>query len=130
LEGGDGNMKKILIVEDEPMCLELLTSQLTEEGYKVIEAINGKKGLEKVKKEHPDLIILDIKMPVMDGITMLDLVRKEKVGKKVKVIILTNLELEEKAIAKIISDQPLYYFIKSDIQFSDLLNKIKEILTE
>ena len=123
-------MKKILIVEDEPMCLELLTSQLTEEGYKVIEAINGKKGLEKVKKEHPDLIILDIKMPVMDGITMLDLVRKEKVGKKVKVIILTNLELEEKAIAKIISDQPLYYFIKSDIQFSDLLNKIKEILTE
>lgn len=122
-------MKKILVVEDELAYLKLLNSQLTEKGYAVIEAINGKEGLEKAKKENPDLILLDIRMPVMDGMTMLDLLRKEETGKKTKVIILTNLEPDEKIIKDVVSDQPSYYFVKSDIQLNDLLEKIQELLT-
>ncbi len=75
-------MKKILVVEDELAYLKLLNSQLTERGYQVIEAINGKIGLEQAKSENPDLILLDIRMPVMDGMAMLDLLRKEEVGKR------------------------------------------------
>lgn len=123
-------MKKILVVEDELAYLKLLNSQLTEKGYTVIEAINGKKGLEKVKSESPDLILLDIRMPVMDGMVMLDLLRKGEAGKKTKVIMLTNLEPDNKIIEKVASDQPSYYFVKSDIQFDDLLGKIKELLAE
>lgn len=123
-------MKKILVVEDEPAYVQLLRSHLTEKGYTVIEANDGKKGLEKAKKENPDLILLDIRMPVMDGMTMLDLLRKEKIGNKTKVIILTNLEPDDKIIGKVVSDQPSYYFVKSDIRFNDLLEKIKELLGE
>lgn len=123
-------MKKILIVEDELAYLKLLNSQLSEKGYKVIEAENGAKGLEKAKSESPDLILLDIRMPVMDGMTMLEELRKEEAGKKVKVIILTNLEPDDKIIGEVVSDQPSYYLVKSDIQFNDLLAKIKELLTE
>jgi DNA-binding response OmpR family regulator len=123
-------MKKILVVEDELAYLKLLNSQLTEKGYTVIEAINGKKGLAKAKSENPDLILLDIRMPVMDGMAMLDLLRKEEAGKKTKVIMLTNLEPDDKIIGKVVSDQPSYYFVKSDIQFDDLLAKIKELLAE
>lgn len=123
-------MKKILIVEDELAYLKLLNSQLSEKGYKVIEAENGAKGLEKAKSENPDLILLDIRMPVMDGMTMLEELRKEEAGKKAKVIILTNLEPDDKIIGEVVSDQPSYYFVKSDIQFNDLLAKIKELLTE
>lgn len=123
-------MKKILIVEDELAYLKLLNSQLTEKGYKVFEAINGKQGLEKAKSENPDLILLDIRMPVMDGMAMLELLRKEETGKKTKVIILTNLEPDDKIIRGVVSDQPSYYFVKSDIRLNDLLEKIKELLAE
>ena len=121
-------MQKILIVEDEPGYLKLLNSQLTEKGYTVIEAINGKKGLEAAKKENPDLILLDIRMPVMDGMSMLSLLRKEEIDKKTKVIMLTNLEPEDKILAGVVKDQPTYYFVKSDIQFDKLLDKIKKLL--
>lgn len=123
-------MKKILIVEDELAYLKLLNSQLTKEGYTVIEANDGKIGLEKAKSENPDLILLDIRMPVMDGMVMLNLLRKEEKGKKTKVIILTNLEPDNKIIGEVVADQPSYYYVKSDIQFNDLLEKIKELLAE
>ncbi len=123
-------VKKILVVEDELAYLKLLNSQLTEKGYQVIEAINGKIGLEKAKSENPDLILLDIRMPVMDGMAMLDLLRKEEAGKKTKVIMLTNLEPDDKILGGVVSGQPAYYFVKSDIQFNDLLEKIKELLAE
>ena len=123
-------MKKILVVEDELAYLKLLNSQLTEKGYTVIEAINGKKGLEMAKSENPDLILLDIRMPVMDGMAMLKELRKEEAGKKTKVIMLTNLEPDDKILGEVLSDQPSYYFVKSDIQFNDLLEKIKELLAE
>ena len=123
-------MKKILVVEDEIAYLKLLNSQLTERGYKVIEAIDGKIGLEKARSENPDLILLDIKMPVMDGMAMLNLLRKEEHDKKTKVIVLTNLEPNDNILEDVLKDQPTYYFVKSDIQFNDLLEKIKELLAE
>lgn len=123
-------MKKILIVEDELTYLKLLQDQLIAKGYAVVEAVNGKKGFEVAKREKPDLILLDIRMPVMDGMTMLDLVRNDPTIKNVKVIVLTNLEPNDKIIAKVISDQPSYYFVKSDIQLSDLLEKIEQLLME
>lgn len=123
-------MKKILIVEDEIAYLKLLNSQLTSRGYTVIEAIDGQKGLEKAKSENPDLILLDIRMPVMDGMAMLALLRKDQERKKTKVIILTNLEPDDKIIGEVVADQPSYYFVKSDIQFDDLLEKIKDLLTD
>ena len=121
-------MKKILIVEDELAYLNLLRNQLTTQGYQVIEAINGKIGIAKAKKEKPDLILLDVRMPVMDGMMMLELLRQEKAIKSTKVIMLTNLEPSDKIIGAVIKDQPTYYFVKSDMQFSDLLTKIKELL--
>jgi DNA-binding response OmpR family regulator len=123
-------MKKILVVEDELAYLKLLNYQLSEKGYKVIEAINGEKGLEEAKKENPDLILLDIRMPVMDGTAMLKQLRQEETGKNTKVIMLTNLEPDDKIIGDVVRDQPTYYFVKSDIQFNDLLLKIKELLGE
>jgi two-component system response regulator (stage 0 sporulation protein A) len=85
--------------------------------------------LQKAKSENPDLILLDIRMPIMDGMAVLDLLRKERKGKKAKVIILTNIEPDDKIIDAVLNDQPLYYFIKSDIKLKDLLNKIDELLS-
>lgn len=123
-------MKKILVVEDEQAYLKILNVELVNKGYTVIEATNGEMGLQKAKAEKPDLILLDIRMPVMDGMAMLDSLRKEESVKKTKVIMLTNLEPDDKIIEDVVKNQPSYYFVKSDIQFSDLLNKIAELLGE
>ncbi|MFI5265164.1 MAG: response regulator [Candidatus Levyibacteriota bacterium] len=121
-------MQKILVVEDDQAYLKLLNSQLTEKGYTVIEAHNGEEGLKKAKAELPDLILLDIRMPVMDGMTMLDLLRKEETVKETKVIILSNLPPDDKIMTEVVASQPSYYFVKSDIQLNDLLDKIKDLL--
>jgi len=123
-------MKKILVVEDEPAYSKVLHDQLTIKGYKVMEAEDGEKGLEIAKREKPNLILLDIRMPKMDGMTMLHLLRKDKAGKKIKVIILTNLEPDDKIIREAVDDQPSYYFIKSDTQLDSLMHKVKEVLEE
>jgi CheY-like chemotaxis protein len=122
-------MKKILIVEDELAYVKLLHDQLTVKGYEVIEAKDGKEGLEIAKREKPDMILLDIRMPVMDGMTMLGLLRQDEVVKTTKVIMLTNLEPDDKIIGKVVEDQPSYYFVKSDTKLEDLTEKIKELLT-
>jgi len=121
-------MKKILVIEDELAYLKLLKEQLTKNGYEVLEASNGKSGLEMAKSENPDLILLDIRMPVMDGMTMLNLLRKGESDKKAKVIVLTNLEPDDNIIGEVVREKPLYYFVKSNIKFEDLLDKIKELL--
>ena len=120
----------ILVIEDEPSYRKLLKDQLIQYGYNVIEAQEGKKGLDIAEVEHPDLILLDIKMPVMDGIAMLDLLRKNSYGKTAKVIFLTNIEPDDKIIQKVLEDQPTYYLIKSDIKLVELIEKIKDVLAE
>lgn len=120
-------MIKILIIEDELSYLKLMRSQLIKNGYTVIEATDGKEGLALAKAQHPDMILLDIKMPIMDGISMLGKLRKDTFGKLIKVIILTNIEPDDKILQKVIRDQPYFYFIKNDIQLSELIDKIKEL---
>jgi DNA-binding response OmpR family regulator len=116
-------MKKILIVEDEIAYVKLLRTRL-EFNYKVLDASNGKDGLAIAKKEHPDLILLDIIMPIMDGMAMLKELRKDHWGKEAKVILLTNLEASEKIVTQVTTDLPIYYFVKSDVKLDDLLDKI------
>ncbi len=120
-------MKKILIIDDELAYVKLLRDVLSST-YEVLDAQNGQTGLEISLKEKPDLILLDIRMPIMDGMTMLKKLRKDHYGKTAKVILLTNLEANDTIVKQVVEDQPTYYFVKSDIKLEDLLEKIKVLL--
>ncbi len=120
-------MKKVLIVEDEQAYIRLLRDKLASR-YQIIDARNGKKGLSLALKEKPDLILLDIRMPVMDGLSALKELRKDKYGKTARVILLTNLEANDKIIGQVTKDLPAYYFVKSDVGLEDILKKIDELL--
>ena len=121
-------MKKILIIEDELAYVQLLHDKLTHI-YEVVDAQDGAKGLALAKKEKPDLILLDIRMPIMDGMTVLKELRRDEYGRSAKVILLTNLEASETILKQVVEDQPTYYFVKSDVTLDDLLNKVKELLS-
>jgi DNA-binding response OmpR family regulator len=120
-------MKKILIVEDEQALLDLLVEQFKSEDFDVISAVDGKQGLEKVKSVKPDLVLLDIIMPVLDGMSMLTEMRKNDWGKNVPVIMLTNLSDDEK-VADCAEKGVYEYLIKSDWSMEDVVKKVRQKL--
>lgn len=119
--------KRVLVVEDEKSIRNALRDRLIREGFAVLEAQDGQEGLDISLREHPDIILLDLLMPVMDGLTMLKELRKNNWGKDVKVIILTNLSDSEKvdeAIARGTHD----YLVKTDWKLEDVIKKISDRL--
>lgn len=119
--------KKILVVEDEISLLQALILKLKKEGFHVLSARNGQEGLEVAGKEHPDLILLDIIMPVMDGMTMLKKLREDPRGKDVPIIILTNLTGSDK-VADALENESFDYLVKSDWKLEDVVKKVREKL--
>lgn len=120
--------KKILIIEDEVPFQKLLEEQMLKDGYNVSLASDGKEGLEKAKSEHPDLILLDLKLPIMDGLTVLNELREDGWGKTAKVIVLTNLEPDKEILEKILAGRPELYLVKSNIKLSELREKVLNTL--
>lgn len=116
--------KKILIVEDDKLLLEVLKKRFIEEKFRVLEAINGEDGLKKAIDNRPDIILLDIIMPVMDGMTMLEKLREDEWGKNVEVIILTNLSDVSK-VQESLSRGVYDYLVKSDWRLDDLIKRVK-----
>jgi len=124
-------MKKILIVEDTESTRKVLALKLTKEHFNVLEAENGKIGLEVALKEKPDLLIVDMLMPVMDGFKMIDKLRADKEwGVNANVMILTNLTPTEDIYDKIGKAKLLFYMVKDDWALNDLCNKVKELIGE
>jgi len=123
----DTQTKKILVVEDDVPELNALRDKFTREGFSILTAKNGEEGLAIALREHPDLILLDIIMPVMDGITMLVKLREDSWGGAVTVIILSNLADQEK-VTEALTHGTHDYLVKSDWKLEDVVKKVKEKL--
>ncbi|MFZ3099762.1 MAG: response regulator, partial [Minisyncoccales bacterium] len=103
--------------------------KLAREGFAVLEAKNGKEGLEMALSAHPDLILLDIVMPVMDGMTMLQKLREDAWGAKAKIFMLTNLSDMNK-VADAIMQGSYDYLVKTDWTLEDIVDRIGKKLGE
>ena len=121
--------KKILVVDDEEILLELLTTKIKREGFVVVEAHDGEEGLRLALAEHPDLILMDIIMPKMDGITAMKKLREDPWGKGVPVIILTNLNTAE-SVQDSVTNGAYDYLVKIDYTLDDLVVIVKKRLEE
>lgn len=119
--------KTILVVEDEPAYRRILTEKFELSGFTVLNAKDGEEGLAIALEQHPDLILLDLAMPKMDGITMGKQLRDDSWGKTAKIIILTALGDVEN-IQKALESDIFHYFIKSDMKLEDLVKKVQEML--
>jgi len=119
--------KKILIVEDEESTLNVFSDSFTSAGFTVLAAKDGQAGLGLALKERPDIILLDINMPVMDGLTMLEQLRQDSWGGQVQVMLLTNFGDMDK-VAKAAEKNVFDYFLKKDWKTEDIVKKVKEKL--
>ena len=123
--------KKVLVleeVEDDVSLHNILHKKFVNEGFSVLGARDGEEGLAIALQEHPDLIVLDIVMPKMDGITMMKKIRRaNEWGKQVPIILLTNLSADNETLTRVITEnKPVYHLVKSDWTLDDLVKKIRE----
>lgn len=122
-------MPKILVVEDDITLRNLYHKVLKDHGYEVIIATNGQEGLDSALSQKPDLILLDIRLPIMDGATMMRKLREDPWGQNVPVIVLTAVEPNQDSLFKEITvGRPAHYFLKTDAKPDEVLAKIDELI--
>src|SRR3989344_4901690 len=85
-------MKTILLAEDDPFIMDIYSSQLRREGFKVDIAKDGESALEKIKNSYPDLLVLDINLPKMNGCEILKILKNDPKTKNLKIIVLSNYD--------------------------------------
>jgi DNA-binding response OmpR family regulator len=124
--------KIILIVEDEESLRNILSDKLKEEDFDVETAQDGKRGLDKALKIHPDLMLIDVMMPIMDGVEMVKHLQKDSWGKDAKMMLLTNMSDPIK-MAEITSELDgnltvFDYMVKSDWDLDSVVKRIREKL--
>ena len=119
--------KKILIIEDDKFLRELIAQKLVKEGYNIAEAIDGEEGIKKVKSEQPDLVLLDLILPGIDGFEVLSKMKEDSSLVSIPVIILSNLGQKED-VEKGLKLGAADYLIKAHFTPGEIIDKIKIIL--
>lgn len=120
-------MKKILLVEDDPMLIDIYTTKLKEQGFNPVVRENGKEILEAIEREKPDLIVLDIVLPYLDGWEILGKIKSEENSKDIPVIILSNLGQKED-IDRGFEMGVARYLIKAHHTPSEVATEIRDVL--
>ncbi len=120
-------MTKIAIIEDDPVISQMYRMKFESDGFDVQLASDGKRGVALVKAFLPDLILLDIQMPEMDGAEALEIIRKNDWGKNIPVIILTNLG-EEESPKQLRALGIHSYIVKADLTPRQVVGRVKEAL--
>lgn len=117
----------ILVIEDDKFLRELIAEKLTKEGYKTSEAIDGEEGIKKIRDEKPDLILLDLILPGIDGFEVLSRMEKEPSIARIPVIILSNLGQRED-VERGLKMGAVDYLIKAHFTPREVIDKIKAVL--
>jgi DNA-binding response OmpR family regulator len=119
--------KRILVVEDEPDIREAMAEALVDAGFEVLTAQNGQEGLDTALTAKPDLILLDIIMPILDGHGMLQQLRQDPWGQDAKVVMLTSMD-DVKNIASAHEGAITDYIIKAHSSLDEIVNKVRLII--
>lgn len=120
--------KKVLIIEDESAIRRIIMDKFSESGFSVIEAEDGEVGLRLAFAEKPDIILLDLMMPKVDGLMVMEDLRKDEWGKSVPIIILTNFSADDHITNEVVKHEPSYYLLKTDWPIEEVVEKVRSII--
>ena len=120
-------MKHILLVEDDPFLIDIYTTKLKEVGYSLDVASDGEMALKKIREQKPDLMILDIVLPQLDGWEILRQIKADKNLKNLKIVVLSNLGQKEE-VEKGVELGAVKYLIKAHYTPTQVVEEIKKVL--
>ncbi|MFC1613361.1 PleD family two-component system response regulator [Patescibacteria group bacterium] len=119
--------KKILLIEDDPFLSRMYVKKFIDVGCEIITAFDGRKGLALAKKEHPDLVLLDLILPEIDGYEVLNELKKNMATASINVVILSNF-FQKKDIERCLKAGAKDYLIKTHCMPSEVVEKVMSIL--
>lgn len=119
---------KVLVIDDKKLSRDPIVSELKNNNFEILEAEDGEVGIMSSFYDHPDLILLDIVMPKMDGVGVMEKLRSDPWGKNVPLIILTSEDTSEKLLEAIEKFSPAFYLVKDKVNPSIIVQKVKEAL--
>lgn len=122
------NQKIVLLADDDPLVIRMYQNKLQNDGYKVEIARDGEEVLVHVMKQKPDLILLDVMMPKMNGVETLKELKKEPKTQDIPVIILTNLGDKKEDVEGATRLGALDYLVKSNITLKGLSKRVKQVM--
>ena len=120
----ESDKKTVLLVEDDEAIRELYAVALIQAGFNILMAENGEQGVMFALKHHPDLILLDIDMPVMNGHEAAAQIRQDSWGKNVRIVFLTN-HSDAANVAHAIMQKPEDYIVKVNVPIKDIINQVR-----
>lgn len=119
--------QKILIIEDDNFLRELIVRKLLKEGFDIAEALDGEEGLKKIKEEKPDLVLLDLILPTLDGFEVLSKIKDDVDTQSIPVLILSNLGQKDE-IERGLQLGAKDYLVKANFTPSEIVGKVKDAL--
>ena len=122
-----GSSSKILIIDDDPFILDMYVLKFTDNGFTIETASDGKAGLEKISSFKPDIVLLDVIMPKMDGFEVVKKLNEEKKEHPFKILFLTNFGQKED-VEKGMSMGADGYIIKANFTPTEVVEKVRELL--
>ncbi len=120
--------KKILIVEDDKFLRELIARKLVKMGYNILQAVDGEKGLESIKENKPDVVLLDLILPGIDGFEVLSLMGKDEEVAQIPVLVLSNLGQKED-VERALNLGAKDYLIKAHFTPEEIIEKIDQAIS-
>ncbi len=119
--------RKIIIIEDDKFLSDIYKTKFESEGFKVTAVNDGEKGLKAIQTKKPDIVLLDVLLPKLDGFTILETLKKDKTTKDIPVVLLTSMGRKEDVI-KGLEMGAADYLIKAHFKPTEVVDKVKKIL--
>ncbi len=121
-------MVKVLLIEDDPLMVRMYQRKLVNDGYEAAVAVDGEDGLVKIRSFRPDLVLLDIMMPKLNGLQVLERLKSDPTTAKIPVVILTNLGGTQDDVERGLELGAVAYLVKSAYRPDEVIAKVKEVL--
>lgn len=121
------NMSKVLIIEDDKFLRELMSRKLSSEGFETVEAIDGESGIKKIKEEKPEIVLLDLILPGIDGFEVLAKVKDDPETNPIPVVILSNLGQRDD-VERGLKLGAIDYLVKAHFTPNEIIKKVRDVL--
>lgn len=128
-ENTEAPKRTVLVIEDEAFILDLLVYKFKDQDWKIVSAMNGEAGIEKAKEEKPDIILLDILLPGMNGYEVLEQLKSDESMKDIPVLVLSNYG-QKGEIDKSKELGAVDHLVKANIIIEEVINRAEKILSE
>ena len=121
-------MKRVLVVEDDPLSVQVMTHFLTAHGYEILVARNGAEGIETFEREHPDLVVADVQLPRKNGFEVCFEIKRQESGKNTPVLLMSAVYTDKSHAERYSEDLKAQGYLIKPFRMNTFLDRVRELI--